>query len=65
MVENNKTSFDYAFYDNFYGIRSLFYVLKPSETYYYDRDSVPDLTLKVKSILYSKTPIENIHIWFI
>ena len=35
---------------NFFALRSVFYLLEPSETYYEKVDDVPDITGKVKSV---------------
>jgi hypothetical protein len=56
MSSNKTTLLDKTFIsESLYGIRSIFYLLTPNETYYEKAEQVPDLTQNViLKFLYSR-----------
>jgi hypothetical protein len=48
MRSNQTSLLDNKFFsESFYGIRSIFYLLTPNETYFEKTEQVPDLTENV------------------
>jgi alkylglycerol monooxygenase len=60
MDGNTNSSYVDQFMNMTYGLRAMFYLLTPQETYYEFKDDVPNVTFQVTPIFYSFIFVEQI-----